>query len=119
MKLNICKMVAAIFYPSGGGGTSATGGGGSGNGTIQTIVKVGVLKTFFAEDPEEGEGSNVRYTVAEFSEGIPNDYKLYYNGQTYFKGQLNEYKLTNIQLRFRGLVWRPTDTLELEYQIIV
>jgi hypothetical protein len=112
-------MVKAIYYPVSGSG------GANGGGTIQTIVKVGVLKSLYQQDPENGDGSApVLWSTALFVDGIPNNYELFYNGQWYNKGQLGEIKLNTTTLRFPNLewtrtAWSITDILELKYQIVI
>ena len=99
-------MVKAVYYPV--GGNSGTTGG----GTIQTIVRVGVLRTFNV-------ARQTTLMLADFSEAIPNSYELYYNGLWYNQGQLEEYRYALMTLCFPNLVWAASDVMELKYQIII
>jgi hypothetical protein len=112
--------------------TSTTGGNGVSVGTtIQTIVKVGILKTVPADYvgqnfmPMDIEGilpTDVQYfgrSLALFPDGIPTYYELFYNGQWYNKGQLNEVKLSVTSFEFPQLTWATSDILEMKYQLIV
>jgi hypothetical protein len=116
------------YYGGHTAATATTGGGGVAVGTtIETIVKIGILATRPLEDPGPAErallpndSQAAGRSVAFFAEGIPTHYELYYNGQWYNKGQLNEIKLGTTTFEFPTLVWQlSSDVLEMKYQIVV
>ena len=117
----IAKIMAINVLYFGGTAPISSSGGGS----VQTIVKRGVLHTSTRTVNREGVDVTYYFNKATFAEGIPADYQLYYNGQWYAKGQMEEFideiiLGNNTVLNFpANLIWQPNDILEMKYQIIV
>ena len=125
--------VNVLYYGGHSSAATSTGGGGVSVGTtIQTIVKVGLLKIVPADYvgqnfmPMDIEGilptdvQALGRSLALFPDGIPTHYELFYNGQWYNKGQLNEIKLSTTSFEFPNLTWQlASDVLEMKYQIVV
>jgi hypothetical protein len=57
--------------------------------------------------------------VATFTQPIPDDYELYFNGQWHNKGMMNEIQEDDVTLVLPGVIWEASQTMDLKYYRLV